>query len=103
MESKFSQPIWTAQIAAEFFSCSVQAVYDMRDNGVLDQLTKLPGVRFNRDQCLAAGNYKKDPYERERILAENRQLKARNKELEEILYKIGSEAMGKLLQGGEKR
>lgn len=105
MKSDFSKPIWTARVAAEFFDCSVQSVYDMRDAGTLKQLIKLPGVRFRRADCLVAANETEDvfrPFEVARMRRELALEKKKNARLVALLYKLSSEITAEISKGGEK-
>ena len=103
--NEFKRPVWSAKTAAEFFGVSVQAVYDMRDNGILKQLEKLPGVKFRKADCLAVANETEDvfrPYEVAKMRRELVLEKKKNATLTALLYKIGSEVLTEIaITGGE--
>lgn len=95
----FDEPTWTVAMCAEFFNCTRQSVYEMRDKGVLKQLPKLPGVRFNREDVLKVAGWSKDPYEVQKLKEQNRILEDENLMLRQFIAKTCAEGLSKVKKG----
>lgn len=81
---------YTVEETAEVLGISKSSVYTMRNNGVIHQLTKLPGVLFSvqeiqqiagvEQECNAL-NYRKLKVENEKLAEENADLKRKIKKV----------------------
>lgn len=103
----FDREIWTTRNVADYYGCTPQAVYDMRDAGKLHQLVNLPGVRFSKSEVLEVAKMPGDsllPHEVARLKRELKLEKEKNERLMALMFKVGqlgSQAMAELLKGGE--
>ena len=99
---EFERPIWKAKTVADYYGCTVQAVYDMRDAGKLHQLDNLPGVRFQKQEVMEVARFPGDsllPHEVARLNRELTLEKERNTRIMKLLHKVGllgSEAMAEI-------
>lgn len=87
----FYRPVWTADQAAEFLNLSPQSIYKMRDDGVIPQLEKLPGVRFRKKDVMALAELGDDvikPFEVAQYKLEIKGLKKEVNRLRDLLQGI---------------
>ena len=75
--------VYTVKEVADLFQISVSAVYQLRDEGKLIQLSDVPGVRFSKEGVHALAKYNKEftATRYAELVAENEQLKRELKEL----------------------
>lgn len=106
-QEEFDREIWTTQNVAEYYGCTPQAVYDMRNSGKLHQLVNLPGVRFSKTEVLELAKMPGDsllPHEVARLKRELKLEKEKNERLMCLMFKVsklGSQAMAEILKGDE--
>lgn len=106
-QEEFDREIWTTRNVADYYGCTPQAVYDMRDAGKLHQLVNLPGVRFSKREVIERAKMPGDsllPHEVARLKRELQLEKEKNERLMAFMFKVGqlgSQAMAEILKGGE--
>jgi hypothetical protein len=106
-QEEFDREIWTTRNVADYYGCTPQAVYDMRDAGKLHQLVNLPGVRFSKREVVELAKMPGDsllPHEVALLKRELKLEKEKNERLMALMFKVGqlgSQAMAEILKGGE--
>ena len=91
---------YTVEEVAEVLGVSKSSVYNLRNNGVIHQLTKLPGVLFSAKEIqsiagleteINAVNYRALKAENEELLKENEKLKKDIKKIASSILTITGE------------
>ena len=86
---------YTVEEVAEVLGVSKSSVYNLRNNGVIHQLTKLPGVLFSvkEIQAIAGLETEVNSINYRALKAENEELAKENAKLKNSIKKITSDVL----------